>query len=362
LFKFYTTYDIISEINLQILRSEYSLQLLLDHNDLFFLSKNLLQISNNNLAIEIIMTSNNDKKSLQFVNLCKRLIDAGASMYWYNNAAFFNEEEFFGIFDKAYVIAKMNSKKTTDNAEEFVRFKNSFFKNILLKSKKIELFSGNIKVDFNTDKTITQKNEKVLLSWNIENAYHASILPNIGDVSSSGSKIIQISKDQSYVLTATNKESIISKKVYIKVLDTRGIEFDISVFDPILNIPIKIDSSTLNEGHYAVYLGQSVKVSWDINMMGKLSEDSIGSLPLSGFHEFEILKNTTFVFTLNTLENTQKKIIVFHTFEDAEIYDRSNIKSHERSTLIKEKKTKGLKIKYKIRSAIDLIFKNFQIR
>jgi|TARA_B110000037_G_scaffold220417_1_gene288304 hypothetical protein len=362
LFKFYTTYDIISEINLQILRSEYSLQLLLDHNDLFFLSKNLLQISNNNLAIEIIMTSNNDMKSLQFVNLCKRLIDAGVSIYWYKNAVFFNEEEFFGVFDKTYVIAKMSAEKTTDNPEEFVRFKNSFFKNILLKSKKIELLSGNIKVDFNTNRTITQKNEKVVLSWNIENAYHASIQPNIGDVSSSGSKIVQISKDQSYVLTATNKESIISKTVYIKVLDTKEIEFDISVFDPILNIPIKIYSSTLNDGHYGVYLGQSVKVSWDINMMGKLSEDSIGSLPLSGFHEFEILKNTTFVFTLNTLENTQKKTIVFHTFEDAEIYDRLNIKTHEKSNLIKEKTPKGLKIKSKIRSAIGLIFNNFQMR
>lgn len=362
MFKFYTTFDIISEINLQILRAEYSLQLLLGHNDLFFLSKNLIQISNNNLAIEIIITSNNDNKSLQFVNLCKRLIDAGVSMYWYKNAEFFNEEEFFGVFDKTYAIAKMSTEKTTDNAEEFVRFKNNFFKNILLKAEKFELLSGNIKIDFNTDRTIIQKNEKVMLSWHIENAYHASIEPNIGDVSLSGSKIVRVLKDQSYVLTATNKESIISKVVFIKVFDTKEIEFDISVFDPILNIPIKIESSTLNDGHYGVYLGQLIKVSWDLNMMGKLSEDSIGNLPLSGFHEFEILKNTTFVFTLNTLENTQKKIIVFHTFEDAEIYDELNIKIHEKSNLIKEKTSKGLKIKSKIISAIGLIFNNFQIR
>jgi hypothetical protein len=362
LFKFYTTYDIISEINLQILRSEYSLQLLLDHKDLFFLSKNLLQISNNNLAIEIIMTSNDDKKSLKFVNLCKRLIDAGVSIYWYKNTLFYNEEEFFGVFDKTYVIAKLRSEKTIDNAEDFVRSKDSFFKNILLKSEKIELLSGNIKVDFNTNRTITQKNEKVELSWHIENAYHASIQPNIGNVSLSGSKIVQILKDQSYVLTATNKESVISKTVYIKVLDTKEIEFDITVFDPILNIPIKIDSSILNEGHYGVYFGQSVKISWDINMMGRLIEDSIGTLPLSGFHEFEILKKTTFAFTLNTLENTQKKTIVFHTFGDAEIYDKVNIKTHEKSSLIKKNTTKGFKIKSKIKSLIGLIFNNFQIR
>jgi hypothetical protein len=362
LFKFYTTHDIISEINLQILRSEYSLQLLVEHNDLFFLSKNLLQISNNNIAIEIIIISNNDKKSLQFVNLCKRLIDAGASIFWHKDAVFFNEEEFFGVFDKTYVIAKISADKTTDNAEEFVRFKNSFFRNILLKSKKIELLSGNIKVDFNTDRTIIQKNEKVMLRWHIENAYHASIEPNIGDVSLSGSKTVRILKDQSYLLTATNKESVISKTVYIKVFETKEIEFDISVFDPILKVPIKIESSTLNDGHYGVYFGQSVKISWNINMIGKLNEDSLGSLPLSGFHEFEILKNTPFIFTLNTLENTQKKTIVFHAFEDAEIYDKLNIKNHEKSNLIKKKALTGLKIKSKIMSAIGLLFNNFQIR
>jgi len=362
LFKFYTTYDIISEINLQILRSEYSLQLLVEQNDLFFLSKNLLQISNNNIAIEIIIISNNDKKSLQFVNLCKRLIDAGASIFWYKDAVFFNEEEFFGIFDKTYVITKTSTDKTTDNAEEFVRFKNSFFRNVLLKSKKIELLSGNIKVDFNTDRTIIQKNEKVMLRWHIENAYHASIEPNIGDISLSGSKTVRILKDQSYVLTATNKESVISKTVYIKVFETKEIEFEISVFDPILRVPIKIESSTLNDGHYGVYFGQSIKISWDINMIGKLNEDSLGSLPLSSFYEFEILKNTTFIFTLNTLENTQKKIIVFHTFENAEIYDTFNIKNHGKSNLIKNKTRTGLKIKSKIKSAIGSIFNNFKIR
>ena len=59
-------------------------------------------------------------------------------------------------------------------------------------------------------------------------------------------------------------------------------------------------------------------------MMGKLSEDSIGSLPLSGFHEFEILKNTTFVFTLNTLENTQKKTFPILIASRKEFYGLSD--------------------------------------
>lgn len=360
MFKFYTTYDIISEINIQILRSKYSLQLLIDYNDLFFLSKNLLQISNGNTAIEIIVVSNNDKKSLKFVNLSKRLIDAGVTMYWYKSTVFFNEEESFGVFDKTYVIANINDENLIDNAEEFVRNKDSFFKTILLKSKKIELLSGNIDVDFHANKTIAQRNEKVVLSWNIVNAYHASIDPEIGDISLSGSKTIQILKDQSYVLTAINKESVISKKVYIKVFETKEIEFEISVVDPILKHPIKIESSILNDGHYGVYFGQSVKISWDINMIGKLNENSLGSLPLSGFHEFQILENTTFNFTLNTLNNTQKKKLVFHPFEDAEIYDKLKGKTTESMNI--DKKPLSSAWKFKIIRSIALIFNKLKIK
>ena len=46
MFKYYTTYDIISEINNQLLKSEYSLQILVDQNDLFFLAENLIKILN----------------------------------------------------------------------------------------------------------------------------------------------------------------------------------------------------------------------------------------------------------------------------------------------------------------------------
>lgn len=363
MFKFYTTYDIISEINIQILRTKYSIQLFIDYNDLFFLSKNLLQISkSNSVAVEIIIVSNNNKKSLKFVNLSKRLIDTGASMYWYKSNIFLNEEEFFGVFDKTYVIANINDNKPAVNAEEFVRVKDSLFKSILFKSKKIELLSGNIDVDFSANKTITQKNEKIVLSWNTVNAHHVSIEPTIGEVSLSGSKTIQILKDQSYLLTALNKDSIVSKKVFIKVFETKEIEFEISVFDPILKLPIKIESSTLNEGHYGVYFGQSVKISWDINMIGKFSEYSLGKLPLLGFYEFKILESTTFNFTLNTLDSTQKKTLVFHPFEDAEIYGKIDAKVVENSNLNEKKIIENAKFKTKIIRFISLIFNKLKIK
>lgn len=329
MFRYYSTYDIISEINAQISRFEYSIQILVDENDLFFLSKSLFNLLDKNIEIEIIIVANNNNKSLKTINLFKRLIDGGVSIYWYNNPDFFNEELFFAIFDKTFLIFKTTAEKITDNEEEYVRYKNDLFKTIKSESEKIELLSGAIDIDFSSDETIVQKNQTALLSWNVTNAYHVSIEPDLGDVPLSGSKEVTLKTDQSYLLTAINKGFTISKSLFIKVFETKEIEFEISVFDPIIKNYITIEPSSLHKGHYGVYFGQLVKIYWNFNMIGKLHENTLGNLPLIGFHEFKILENTQFGFTLNTLENTQLKTLVFHVFENAQIYDKINPKSAE---------------------------------
>lgn len=332
MFRYYSTYDIISEISIQITRFEHSIQLLIDENDLFFLSKSLFYTLDKNIEIEIIIVANNNNKSLKTINLFKRLIDGGVSIYWYNNSNFFNEELFFGIFDKTFLIFKTSSDTVTENEEAFVRYRNNLFKTIKSESEKIELLSGIINIEFNSDETIVQKNQTATLSWNIDNAYHVSIEPDIGDVPLLGSKEVILKSDQSYLLTAINKGSTFSKSVFIKVLETKEIEFEISVFDPIIKNFITIESSSLHDGHYGVYFGQSIKIYWNFNMIGKLHENTLGNLPLVGFHEFKILENTELGFTLNTLENTQSKRLVFHVFENAQIYDKINPKSVDNFT------------------------------
>ena len=329
MFRYYSTYDIISEINTQIDRFEYSIQILVDENDLFFLSKSLFNILDKNIEIEIIVVANNNNKSLKTINLFKRLIDGGVSIYWYNNSDFFNEELFFGIFDKTFLIFKTPSEKITENEEEFVRHKNDLFRTIKSESEKIELLSGVIDIDFSSDATIVQKNQTVLLNWKVQNAYHVSIVPDVGEVPLEGAKEVTLESDQSYSLTAVNKGSSLSKSLFIKVFETKEIEFEISVFDPIIKNFITIAPSSLHDGHYGVYFGQLVKIYWNFNMIGKLHENTLGNLPLVGFHEFKILETTKFGFTLNTLENTQIKTLVFHVFEDAQIYDKINPKTSE---------------------------------
>lgn len=334
MFRYYSTHDIISEINIQIGRFEYSIQILVDGNDLFFLSNSLFNSLDKNIEIEIIIVANNSNKSLRMINLLKRLIDGGVSIYWYNTSDFFNKELFFGIFDKTFLILNTPSEPITENEEEFVRYKNNLFKTIKSESEKVELFSGTIKIEFNSDETIVQKNQTTLLTWNIENAYHVSIEPDIGEVPLLGSAEVKLTNDQSYLLTASNKGFTLSKSVFIKVFETKEIEFEISVFDPIIKNFITIEPSNLHEGHYGVYYGQLVKIYWNFNMIGKFYENKLGNLPLVGFHEFKILENTELGFTLSTLENTQLKTLVFHVFENVQRYDKVNSKTLDNSSVI----------------------------
>ena len=304
---------------MQILRFEHSIQILVDENDLFFLSSSLLEVINKNIEIEIVIVSNANKKSLKVINLCKRLIDGGVSVYWHCNSAIFNDSLFFAIFDKTYLVDKPNSEQISENAEELVRIKNSFFKSVLIDSEKLKLLSGEINIEFSADKTIIKNNESVQFNWNVENAHHVSIEPMIGDVSLLGCKVLNLKKDQRFLLTAINKEFSISKILFIKVFENKDIEFNVSVLDPVAHQYIKIESSYLNKDNYGVYLGQTIKISWKINMIGKLHENTIGNLPLVGNHEFKIFKETYLFFTFITLDSKQIKKIVFHAFDNPQI-------------------------------------------
>ena len=111
-------------------------------------------VINKNIEIEIVIVSNANKKSLKVINLCKRLIDGGVSVYWHCNSAIFNDSLFFAIFDKTFLVDKPNSEQISENAEELVRIKNSFFKSVLVDSEKLKLLSGEINIEFSADKTI----------------------------------------------------------------------------------------------------------------------------------------------------------------------------------------------------------------
>ena len=331
MFRFFYTYDLISELEKELKRDHKIVQIMIDDFDFFLISKALLNGIESGLIVEIVIVSTNNKKSMKLVNLCKRLIDMNAEIYWKVDKNLFAKEDYFAIFDKEYLISK-KEQPVFENQESLVKLKIEFFNGLALASKKLTLFDGEINIEFHANKSIIYPKDKVLISWDVKNAHEVEIDPIIKVVESSGQKWLILEEDTKFTLSANNKGNVQKKSLFIRVLKIKEIEFDVEVFDPILKEYISINSVPENQGNYAVFIGQLVKISWNIKMIGKLIEPRLGNLPLFGSHEFEIFSNTQLNFTFKSLNNTDKKTISLHCFENEEI---SSSKTNKYSKEIK---------------------------
>ena len=334
MFRYYYTNDLISELEKELLRDHSIVQLMIDEYDLFLVSKSLFEAVEEGISIEIVVISTNNKKSMKLVNLCKRLIDLNVQIYWRIDKDLFVKEDYFGIFDKEYLISK-REQPNFDDAEGLIRFKNDFFNGLALDSKKLSMFDGDIQIQFESNRSIIYPKEEIVLSWEVLNAHEVQIEPFDKKFESKGVQNILIDEDTKFTLTAKNKGNIQKKTVFVRVLKIKEIHFDIEVLDPVINEYITINSSSIEEERYAVYLGQKVKISWNIKMIGKLIELKLGNLPLSGFHEFEIFKDTEFNFIFKSLKSNQRKNISLHGFKNSSLF--REIESEDSIKKIKKK-------------------------
>ena len=114
------------------------------------------------------------------------VIDLNGEIFFIHDKKIFDLKDFFGIFDKTYLISKLESKNFISN-ESLIREKNSFFEILSVKSNLIDLYSGNIDVFFKSDKTVLRKGESFELNWTVDNAHEVSINNDVGIVSNKGS-------------------------------------------------------------------------------------------------------------------------------------------------------------------------------
>ena len=176
MFRSYSTYDLISELEKELLRDHRVVQLMIDEYDLFLLSRVLFEAIENELSIEIVVISTNHKKSMKLVNLCKRLIDLNVQIYWKVDKNLFVKEDYFAIFDKEYLISKREQPNFED-IDGLIRFKNDFFNGLSLDSKKLTMFDGDIQIEFDSDQSIIYPREEVVLRWDVLNAHEVEIEP-----------------------------------------------------------------------------------------------------------------------------------------------------------------------------------------
>jgi serine/threonine protein kinase len=134
-------------------------------------------------------------------------------------------------------------------------------------------------IDFAATPARIKPGESTLLEWNVQNAYRIRIDPDIGEVQTPGSRTQTPHKSVSYVLTATGKGGIETKKV------------DIAVEAPTPTVELTVNPTMITPG-------QTATLSWKAhNAQTVHIEPGIGDVGTSGSHPVTPARSTTFVAT-----------------------------------------------------------------
>ena len=317
MFRYFHTHDFNPEIEKEAIRTSHLIQIYTDEFGFLRLEEPLLNKLKEGVNVELVVISPDKKKSIKLVNLAKRIIDLNGEIFFIHDKKIFDLKDFFGIFDKTYLISKLESKNFISN-ESLIREKNSFFEILSVKSNLIDLYSGNIDVFFKSDKTVLRKGESFELNWNVDNAHEVSINNDVGIVSNKGSIFKSVDFDTKFELTAKNKDFEIKKSVYIKIFDDDEISIFVKVHDKTLDRLIEVSSIRVSKfsESYAVFDGQIVELSWDISTNGRFSESALGDLDLRGSYRFKLDRYKCLIFNYLTVNNKKTKKIEFHGFNN----------------------------------------------
>lgn len=310
---FFQTYDLISEIEKEVGRSKHVVQLCIDKHDFVIVFQTLANAISRQISVEVVIVSDNADKSMKLVNLSKTLLDKGAQLFWISDADLFLKEDYFMIVDKSYIVYQ--SVQDVSNGDLFLRRKNDYFNSLAISDNRLNLMSGDIEIDFQSNKNIIEHNEEIEISWNVSNAHSVEISPEVGQVTAQGCYQFKLTSDLKISLLAKNGDSEKRRSLFIRVEDESKLKFDVTSFDPKLNDFVRIEPVEAMDLHYAVFTGQLVRLSWEIRGNGKLVESNLGNLALKDYHEFVVDKEVNFVFIYNSINARLTDNITFHCFD-----------------------------------------------
>ena len=321
MFTIYTPSNFKSELIKMLPRVNFSLELLINQDDILNISKILFEILEKDISTIIIISSEDQVKPLRVYNFINRLIDCGAKVFWNTDFKIYSYQSHFLIFDKTNVINKIFFQ-TEDDFEKQVFYFNNIFEKILKDSEEIFFNDDKIKIDFNADKTIINKNQIVKLNWKVENADYFNISPAIKNPMESNSIKLQLQSDTLFKLEASNLNENVSKYLYIKVVNHNELNIDIKVFDPMVKDFIFLRpyfNSKIEK--YVCYLGQKVVILCRFNPLMKVKEKKIGSLLPNKEFSFIIKENKNFSFSYSYEGVDKFKDVIINVHRDKKILD-----------------------------------------
>ena len=316
MFKIYTSSNFINDLKKHILKSKFSVELIISEDEFKQISQFLINESIKGLLFEIIICSKDKDKSIRTFNILKTLVDNGVSVLWNDDDDIIKNESYFLISDKTIIINK-NYFINSDSEEDQVRYINTIFDSIVKSSEPVVLNNENISINFFSNKTIVKKNEIFEINWKVESANSVKINPFIGEIDSYGKKKLKIINSTLFELTAKNSRKKLKKNLFIRVLNYHELNLNIYAYDKSLNEFLKLEPVESEDSEmYGCYFNQKIKILWDFKNEKSFKEENIGNLDLKGEFTFTLTENKNFKFMLESDNETQTKKIKIIGFEN----------------------------------------------
>lgn len=311
MFHYYTASDFLHEIRVKLSKCKSSVELLIDELDFVILADDLIELSRNDLIIELIIQGISNEKSLRLIHLMNRISRQGTSTYWIYDPTIDRESISYGIFDKTSVVSKSNLL-FDESSEEKIYNINDLHSHYRTLSKQYINQEGQIEILFSADKSIVSKNEVVKLRWNVKNANYVSFEFSKEFLDFSGEKEFKIEKDTEFKLIAENATHKQLKRLYVKMIDQIHLNVHVTAYDPILDEYIELQTDESSRSNYYAFLDQKILIYWSTQHMGVLHEESLGILNLNGHHEFTLSGSKLFSFKLDTVFGNFRQKIKIH--------------------------------------------------
>jgi hypothetical protein len=280
------------------------------------LSVSLFNLQTKGILIELIVLMDNELKSIKTTNILLRISAGGGQIFTIIN--FENEITFFLNIDKKIKISSIENKdESATNIHSTISEGILLFQNLKTTAIPVIHLSGYPEISFYASKEWVKTGDKINISWEVNHAQSVLLLPQNISLSQKGSMFIQIDMDCLLTIQAKNENISAEKRIFIKALTRLGLSFTVQILTAKLNNYIPLEPHPEIPFNYAIPPDCDVRLFWEADIMGILSEDDWGEIPVIGYRDIQFKKDASLQFTWKTIFELKKITLSFYILTEA---------------------------------------------
>lgn len=159
------------------------------------------------------------------------------------------------------------------------------FNSIHQKSSEYRVSNSAIKAEFESQSYNVIRGKSTTISWNVKEADSVRI-DGIGEISSSGKKVVQVLDNTLLTLKASNRKESKFKAIYLRAIESLEINFDVLFLNPASKKFVSLKTEDDSDGVFGVSKDHKIKVVWNVPHAETVEVQPFGINTKSGAFSF----------------------------------------------------------------------------